>query len=64
MGAFEKVPGTPPNTTITGGPTGRVRSTSATFSFTSSAAGSRFECRRDGGPWGACTSSKTYSGLT
>ena len=37
-----------PNTTITGGPTGTVASTSATFTFTSTETGSTFQCALDG----------------
>jgi hypothetical protein len=54
---------TPPNTTITGGPSGSTTATSASFTFTSSETGSTFACRLDGGSWGACTSPKAYSGL-
>jgi plastocyanin len=35
---------TPPDTAITGGPTGAVASASETFTFTSTEAGSTFEC--------------------
>ena len=35
----------------------------ASFSFTSSEAGSSFSCRIDGGSWGVCSSPKSYSGL-
>ena len=38
-----------PDTTITGGPTGTVASTSATFTFTSTETGSTFQCSLDGG---------------
>ena len=54
---------TPPNTTIASGPSGTVGSSSASFSFTSSEAGSTFQCRLDAGTWGACSSPKSYSGL-
>ena len=53
-----------PNTSITSGPNGSVRSTTATFSFTATEAGSSFECRLDGGSWVACTSPKSYTGVT
>jgi len=54
---------TPPQTTITSGPTGTTSATSATFSFSSSESGSAFACRLDGGPWAGCTSPSTRSGL-
>lgn len=52
-----------PETTITAGPTGSVRATSATFSFTASPAAARFECSFDGPGWSPCTSPVTYTGL-
>lgn len=53
----------PPETTITGGPSGTIEGeTSATFTFTSSKPSSTFECRLDGGAWSVCTSPKTVSG--
>ena len=54
---------TPPETTITDGPSGTVPSTTATFSFTSSEAGSTFACSLDGAPATACVSPVTYTGL-
>jgi trypsin len=54
---------TPPETTITGGPSGTVWSQSASFSFTSSEAGS-FECRLDGAAFSVCSTPKAYSGLS
>ena len=38
---------TPPDTSITSGPSGTVTATDATFAFTSSEAGSTFECQLD-----------------
>lgn len=57
------VDATPPETTIDSGPAGATTSTDAQFSFSSSEAGSSFQCRLDGGTWSACTSPKSYSGL-
>jgi hypothetical protein len=50
-----------PDTTITGGPTGNVASTSATFTFTATEAGSTFQCALDGAGFAACPAS--YTGL-
>jgi hypothetical protein len=52
----------PPDTTIGSGPSGYVKSTSAIFSFSSSEAGSTFQCSRDGSAFAACTSPKSYPG--
>ncbi len=54
---------TPPNTTITGNPGAVTTSTSATFTFTASQAGSAFACSLDGAAFTACTSPSTYTGL-
>ncbi|RYU15268.1 FG-GAP-like repeat-containing protein [Nocardioides iriomotensis] len=55
---------TPPQTTITSGPSGGTPDPTATFTFTSSEAGS-YECQFDQEPrFTTCTSPKTYSGLT
>jgi uncharacterized repeat protein (TIGR02543 family) len=54
----------PPDTTITSGPSGTVRSTTASFGFSSSESGSTFECGLDGAPFTACTSPKDYSALS
>jgi hypothetical protein len=62
-GAEHSVPIVPPVTTITGGPSGTVETTSAEFSFEADVAGATFECRLDGGAWGACTSPTEYTGL-
>ena len=43
-----------PETTITDGPEGTRYRDSASFTFASDEAGSTFECRLDGGDWGAC----------
>jgi hypothetical protein len=54
---------TAPDTTITSGPPAETTSTSATFSFISSEAGSAFDCRLDNGEWSSCISPKSYSGI-
>ena len=54
---------TPPNTTITGGPSGRVPSRTATFRFRSNEAASTFQCKLDSGAWRSCQSPKKYTGL-
>jgi chitodextrinase len=54
---------TAPETTITGGPTGTVAETTASFEFTSSERGSSFECSLDGAAYAACTSPTSYAGL-
>jgi hypothetical protein len=55
---------TPPETTITAGPSSPSNSASATFSFSSSEAGSTFRCSLDSGTFSPCTSPTTYAGLT
>src|SRR5919108_354590 len=54
------VDGTPPDTSIVGGPPTPTNQTSATFAFASSEAGSTFECRLDGGGVAPGTRPKTY----
>jgi len=54
---------TPPDTTITAAPSNPSGSPDATFEFTSEA-GATFECRLDGGAWEACSSPKSYTGLS
>ena len=54
---------TPPETAIASGPADPTNQTSATFAFSSSEAGSSFECRLDAGAWTPCTSAKAYTGL-
>jgi hypothetical protein len=55
---------TPPDTTISAGPTSPTTSTSASLTFTASKTGSRFSCALDAGTYAACTSPQAYSGLT
>ena len=55
---------TPPQTTIDSNPADPTGSTSADFVVSSSEGGSTFECRLDAGSWSACTSPKSYSGLS
>src|SRR5437870_10540943 len=53
----------PPRTAITAGPSGTIDTSSASFSFSSSEAGSSFQCSLDAGSWAACASPKAYTGL-
>jgi hypothetical protein len=52
-----------PITTITSGPPSSTSSTTATFTFTSSEAGT-FECKLDAAAFLPCTAPKTYTGLS
>ena len=52
------------DTAITGGPSGTVSSTDATFTFTGTAGTTGFECQLDGGGFAACTSPQAYTGLS
>ncbi len=58
-----KLGAAPVDTKITGGPQGRVRSTSASFSFTSNRSSVTFVCSLDGGSYTTCASPKAYYGL-
>ena len=53
----------PPETSITGGPSGSTSSTSATFRFSSNDTAATFQCRLDDKGWSSCTSRKTYTSL-
>jgi uncharacterized repeat protein (TIGR03803 family) len=52
-----------PETTVTSGPPSPTNSPNAMFAFFSSDPGATFECRLDGGAFGACASPHSYSGL-
>jgi hypothetical protein len=54
---------TPPDTMIDSGPDGRVDSSTATFTFSATEAGSTFTCSLDGAVFSACASPTTYDGL-
>jgi len=55
---------TPPDTTISSGPSGTTTAITAAFGFTSTEAGSSFECKLDAGSWAGCSSPKSLSALT
>jgi subtilisin family serine protease len=52
-----------PDTTIISGPSGPTNDPTPSFSFSSSDVGSRFKCRVDSQPYGACRSPTTLSHL-
>ncbi|MDD5223792.1 MAG: hypothetical protein PHE84_07360 [bacterium] len=54
---------TPPDTNITQNPSAWAKSQTADFVFGANETGSSFECRFEGGSWGACSSPVSYSGL-
>jgi hypothetical protein len=54
---------TPPNTTITAAPPTSTTSTSASFGFTSSEAGSSFQCALDEAAFAPCASPQEYTAL-
>src|SRR5690242_11250228 len=55
---------TAPDTTITAKPADPSSVATPSFSFSSTEAGSTFECRVDGGTWSPCTSPHSVAGLT
>ncbi len=52
-----------PDTKVTADQSGLVKSTSATFEFSSTEPDSIFQCSLDGAPFAACASPRTYTGL-
>jgi lysophospholipase L1-like esterase len=58
-----RVDTTPPDTTITAGPSGATWNSTPMFAFTSTDHGSRFLCRVDGGAWTACATPLTTAVL-
>lgn len=53
-----------PETTIDSGPDGTIDTDQATFSFSSVNSGVEFKCKLDDGAEEACSSAKTYTGLS
>lgn len=54
----------PPQTTITAGPPSITRGTAASLSFASSELDSSFQCSLDNAAFSACSSAKSYAGLS
>jgi hypothetical protein len=54
---------TPPDTTITSGPSGSTPNRNASFAFTSTEAGSTFGCSLDGAGFTGCASGASYANL-
>jgi len=55
---------TPPVVKIDSAPSGYVKNTDASIDFSSPEGGVTFQCKMDGGAWGACTSPADYPGLS
>lgn len=55
----EETPASPPETTISSGPTGTVRTATHTFAFSSDQRSARFECSLDGAAFTSCPSPVT-----
>jgi Ca2+-binding RTX toxin-like protein len=55
---------TPPDTTITAGPTGTINDATPSFEFSSSESGSDFACRVDSESFAPCSSTHTTAALT
>ncbi len=54
---------TPPDTTISGGPSTVTTATGASFTFASSESGSTFNCKIDSGRWSRCKPPRAYTSL-
>ena len=57
------VDNTPPQTSITSGPSGATTATTANFTLSSNENGSSFECKLDEADWSACGTKATYTEL-
>ena len=58
-----RIPASPPDTTIDGGPDTTTVSTSASFTFSSNEPNVTFQCSLDGAAFAPCTSPHEYTGL-
>jgi DNA-binding beta-propeller fold protein YncE len=59
VSGFKRI--SPPQTTITRGPSGETVDRTPTYRFTSSEANSTFQCKVDKGVWKSCTSPRTLA---
>ena len=55
---------TAPDTSLTGGPSGTLSSSTAAFEFSSGDGSASFECKLDAGAWEVCADPKTYASLS
>ncbi len=53
----------PPQTSISSNPTDGTTSTFASFTFSASESGAKFECKLDSGAWAPCVSPRNFSDL-
>jgi hypothetical protein len=58
------VDATPPDATISAGPSGAIATSSTQFAFSATGGATELQCRLDGSAFAACTSPKAFTGLS